>query len=212
MAQVADIEKLGKSSRQWALLSLSGLLIVLVSLAFSFYELNSLQEKNTQIERNIKEISQELVSKQTELQRLTVELAHKQDLLASVTLKLGTDNVAEAKKVLEAADAGSTKTVARIFIHVRSREHLDKITQITHELKTAGFDVPKAEILVDKGPKFTEVRFFHKTELEEATGIARILNKELKQSDVKPKYIPGYESSKLVRPRQYEIWFGPDSL
>lgn len=212
MAQDLDIEKLGRSSRQSALLSLAGLLIVLLSLAYSFYELNELREKKLQIELEIKRTNQDLNKQRTELQRVGDELARKQELLASVSLKLGTNNVAEAKQVLESAESGSTKTVARIFIHVRSREHLDKTAQIAQQLKAAGFNVPKAEILVDKGPKLTEVRYFHKTELEEAAGIARMLNKELKRSDVTAKYMPGYESSTLVKARQYEIWFGPESL
>jgi hypothetical protein len=35
---------------------------------------------------------------------------------------------------------------------------------------------------------------------------------DLNVQDVQTNYIPGYEQSTKIKPRQFEIWFAPDAL
>jgi hypothetical protein len=149
----------------------------------------------------------ELAAKQTQLRQVEEEIARQQDLLASVQQKLGTGSVDDAKELILTADL-SNQVTPRIYIQVRSKEQLDIAHALAQNFKAKGYAVPKAEILVNQGPKKTEVRYFHRTneEKEEATRIAGDIGPE-----VTAQFIPGSENSPLVKPRQYEVWLAPAS-
>ena len=84
-------------------------------------------------------------------------------------------------------------------------------TEIADALKKRGFIVPKEEILVDKGPNTTEVRYFRESEKAMAGEIFELLRGHLDIKNAKLAYIPGYEASKAIRPNHYEIWLSKSS-
>jgi hypothetical protein len=75
-------------------------------------------------------------------------------------------------------------------------------------LQQEGFIVPTPEILT-QGPKATtEVRYFRSDEKAGAEQIVTALS-TVGISNVQAKYVSGYEDSKRIRPRHYEVWLAP---
>jgi hypothetical protein len=186
--------------------------VVLGALTISIFYLNTearrLTESNHQLDQQNEQKTRELKEKQDQLRSINAELAEKQDLVAAVRQKLGTNNVNDAKKLIVASEATPATITPRIFIHIRSNSQLSDANTLAAKFKAKGYSVPKAEILVDTGPARTEIRYFHKTEKEadEAADLAAEIGGE-----TRARYIPGYENSPLVKPRQYELWLAPDS-
>ena len=176
--------------------------VLAILIGFATYQLADVQKK-------IHNLNSDLKKKKRTLADVNAELTQKQDLLASISHKLGTGQVPAAREELQKAESGLSKIIPRVFIHIRSKEQLDISKKITEMLRTKGYNVPRADILVDQGPGQTEVRYFHSDEDKEAADIALGLSKELNLTDAKSKPIRGFETSPLVKPRQFEIWLGP---
>jgi hypothetical protein len=225
MEKMNDIDKLGKKSRQAAILSGLGGLIVLLALIYSAYQLYILEEKKRLIEQElsekqkiinlkteeIKALNDEFSQKQTELERVCQELIKKQSTLDYVSLQLAiektdTENIELAKKALTPTEKDLIQSKARVYIHIRKKLQSEKAKKVGDVLEKNGYLVPKTEILVDMGPKETQVRYFRESEQETASEIVSILN-EAGIFPAKTSYISGYENSELVKPLQFEIWF-----
>lgn len=98
-----------------------------------------------------------------------------------------------------------------IYLQIRSQTQQANARRVAALLEKNGFDVPGIERL-DIGPTVgTEVRFFRKSDENEARKIVSFLQ-EGRVRDVQTKYIPGYETSRKIKPRQYEIWFAPEAF
>src|SRR5262249_53903659 len=121
---------------------------------------------------------------------------------------LGTDNVSAAKNLIVESEPASSRVTPRIFIHIRSKEQISEANALAAKFKSKGYSVPRAEILVNTGPARPEIRYFHKTDEEanEAKDLAADVGTE-----VRARYIQGYENSPLVKPRQFELWLAPGS-
>jgi hypothetical protein len=102
-------------------------------------------------------------------------------------------------------------TAPRIYLHIRSPAQLKVAQHITAQMKKKGYVFPKAEILVEKGPQQTQVRYFRRTEASEAASITALLT-QVHRQQATTSYIRGYEDSPLIRSRHYEIWLSPDAL
>jgi hypothetical protein len=166
-----------------------------------------LQTQKQQLEADIDDKSHQVGEKREELALLNQELAQSREQFAAVRQKLGTGNIAEAKR-LAIEDEGSSKVTPRIYIHIPSKNQLQIAHQLAQQFRSKGYSVPKAEILVDQRLGRTEVRYFHQTENEheEATSLARDIG-----GGALAKYIGGYENSRLVKPRQFEVWLASGS-
>jgi flagellar basal body-associated protein FliL len=126
----------------------------------------------------------------------------------------------QAQTVLASANRSEGKSTnvqssaGLIYIQIRPSYSKAKAQQIQQKLKEKQFDVPDIEPL-DVGPTTnTEVRYFQKSEeaRKTANDIVDILKESFGIDKVKSVFIPGYENSTKVKPKQYEIWFAADAL
>ena len=92
---------------------------------------------------------------------------------------------------------------SRFYLHVRNSLQKEKAREIESILNGGGFSVPGIQIL-SQGPNESELRYFRKREEEYARAALDLIKGEV---DVQLKYVPGYESSTLIRDRHFEIWF-----
>lgn len=98
--------------------------------------------------------------------------------------------------------------VLRVFIHIRDDQPLQraKAAQVKRELEDKGMVVPGIE-RVSNAPLNNELRYFRSDEASEAAGVISSL-KDLNIGNTQARYIRGYESSAIIKPHQYELWFG----
>jgi hypothetical protein len=213
VAALEQLERLQRKNRQRTLWATWGSIIIAVavlsmlipSMLFLHNESERLKQSNDDLRKQIEKNDRQLEAKRAELRTVDDELTQKQDLLAAVQQKLGTNNVDDAKRLIVASEA-SRKITPRIFIHIRSKGQLPIAAEIAEKFRIKGYAVPKAEILVDKGPAHTEIRYFHQTanEHSDATALAREVG-----DDARVRFVPGYEDSPLVKPQQFEVWLAP---
>lgn len=109
-----------------------------------------------------------------------------------------------ANQVAEEAGARA-RLLPRVYVHIRAEEDRLRARSVGEELKTGGYVVPGVERLVDIGPSSSQLRYFKKAERHEANQVAAFLDSI--GVAVNMKYIPGYEVSKSIQPRHYELWF-----
>lgn len=92
----------------------------------------------------------------------------------------------------------------RIYFHIKDKNQRDSAQKIADQItKDGSFIVPGIQML-DIGPTSTELRYFKKSEEQEAKQIGDQLTKIGLPLTV--RYIPGFEDSKSIRPRHYELW------
>jgi hypothetical protein len=104
----------------------------------------------------------------------------------------------------QAAPDASAKP--RVYIQIQNDGQRRGADRAIQALKDAQFFVPPIQTL-QTGPDETEVRYFRKDEREEAERVARILT-NASIANAGAKLVAGYENSKRIRPRHYEVWFG----
>jgi hypothetical protein len=104
---------------------------------------------------------------------------------------------------------GQADHMPRISLHIQSPDQHTAAERLAARLQQKGYSVPKAAILVARGPSRTEVRYFRTAEAEEATAIAVLLH-EAYRPPVTTSYIRGYEAASPDRSQRYEIWLGPE--
>jgi hypothetical protein len=220
MDRELTIEKLGRSSRRAGVASLLGVLIVIGSLTYSALKLSSLQEQTDQKREELKALNAESESLSRSLEAKSQELDRKQrelELVNSALLQVGSSSQTglnlvkqSLEKTIE-SDPNVARTIARVFIHIRDKSQHASARRIATLLQKQGFIVPGVEILVDRGPTTTQVRYFRRDEADEARRIVKILL-EAGVRDASESLVAGYENSTGVKPRQYEIWFAARSL
>ena len=211
-------ERLAHKSRNAAIISLAGFLIVLASIGYSFWTIHQLEGRKAELQSEIHTTRAELENLRSEIGKLTEtrtklqnDIQQMQITFNRIGLQLATGNVGAAKQVLatqSTMDTASKELPPLVYIQLRSEAQRDLYAKCAGSLKEAGFRVPNAEILPDKGPQRTEVRYFREAEISEAEKIAEIIRK-WPVGEVKSVYVRGYETSKLVKPHQFEVWFAP---
>lgn len=92
-------------------------------------------------------------------------------------------------------------------MHTQKEEDRLPARSVAEVLEAKSFSVPGIERLVNVGPNASQLRFFRKSEAEEAKTIVEILSSHGVKTT--SQYIPGYEASRSIRPRHYELWFAP---
>ena len=189
---------------RWVILSTALAFVALVIIG-AYYA--SLQQQEIQ--------KAEVQLKITEEQR---RIAEEQRAMAETAAMAEREAKEQRQQVLRELKKVRRRTAAirpRIYIHITSEQQRAITLEIARKLIEEGFVIPgpkvqKPEdfvpiIQVQNGPNRTEVRFFRKDEQEDADDILTIL-KESGLADAVGKYIPGYEESKQIRPKHYEIW------
>ncbi|MDQ1636830.1 MAG: hypothetical protein QOF62_169 [Pyrinomonadaceae bacterium] len=121
-----------------------------------------------------------------------------------------TEVTANGDPALAASVKSSVENLpARVYIHIRDEKQRDAARQIEGKLEEKDLNVPGIERL-DTGPNTTELRFFRRDDEGEVNEIVNLLNSL--NVDAKAKYVEGYENSKAMRPKHYELWFSPSAL
>jgi hypothetical protein len=97
-----------------------------------------------------------------------------------------------------------------VYIQIADARQLEKAQKIQQELNNRGFSAPGVENVGKKAPNTTELRYFRRSDANKLNDITETL----KESNIEAKavYVPGYEDSKIVKPRQYELWLARDAL
>lgn len=183
-------EKVARASRLAAVLTAVGFVIVMGAVVYGAVRLGSLDG--------------EIAAKQSEIKRANEDLEALYATLDSVRTQIEHSQYADAKDVLDASIR------PRVYVHTRRPIPLTK--RIRGALEEEGFVVPKEEIIVDQGPSKNQVRYFRQTEKSEAEEIKTVLRDRLGIDDVVLSYLPGYETSRAIRPRHYEIWLAPPDV
>ena len=101
---------------------------------------------------------------------------------------------------------GVDKPVPRIFIHIREDQPRERALQVKRRLEDKGLVVRGIE-RVPNVPSNNELRYFRSDEADEAADIISYL-KDLNIGNVQARYVRGYDKSAIVRPHQFEVWFG----
>lgn len=193
-----------KTSKWSAILTLIGFVLVALAIGYSIAELGQLEKKKAELDRAIEDNEKQLTAKKAELQQLQSTLEYVRSKVEAANVK--SEQIDLAKTALEQVKYDPQEVKPRVYIHVRDKAQVDTALKIGNALKKNGFIVPKEEILVDKGPAVTEVRYFRESEKALAEDISRLLREDLKLHGTRLSYIPGYETSKAIRPKHYEIW------
>jgi hypothetical protein len=92
-----------------------------------------------------------------------------------------------------------------IFLQITDEKTRDIAKKLEALLEEKDYTVPGIE-RVSRGPKARELRYFRKSDEQEAASIVSMLNNS-GWATVNLKYVRGYENAKVIRPRQYEFWF-----
>jgi hypothetical protein len=166
---------------------------------------DELRERWKEYSALVDEDYQETVKKK---ERLEAEVAQ-QNLDALERERLFA-RIAELEQALRPASPPSEESVPpRVYFHIRSENQRDKAQEYAQAISENFYNVPGIQ-RVDTGPGQIELRYFRQKEKDEAQAIAAVL-KSLKV-DVSLRYIRGYETSTLIRPRHYELWFFEEPL
>jgi hypothetical protein len=119
----------------------------------------------------------------------------------------------EGSKVRNFAAAAAAEATARarlsprVYMHVQNDDDRPAVRKLSDLLEKQGVVVPGIQQVGSKAPKDTQLRYFRKTEKDEAQRIASILGSAAVRVTV--NYISGYEDSNAIRPMHFEIWFSP---
>lgn len=106
----------------------------------------------------------------------------------------------------------------RIYIHIPEEEQRERANELRQWLRAQTFDkdrvmVPGIEYVGRRLLKKSELRYFHNDPYE--VNFAWTVSKWLSQQkcvDVEPRIIKGYEASKTIRDRHFELWLTPESI
>ena len=99
---------------------------------------------------------------------------------------------------------------ARIYMQIPDEGLRDEARQMKSQLEALNYIVPGIE-KVRPSQGTTQVKYFKSTEESEAKRIAEQL-RSFGISDAREVYIRGFEDSNNIRPKHYEIWFGPGAF
>lgn len=193
-----------KASKWSAILTLLGFLIVLGAIAYSALELSRLEKKKADLGNEIAEKETQLSKRKVELQELQSTLDYVRSKVEQA--KVSNEQIDLAKQALTQVKSEATESKARIFIHIRDKSQSEITRKIAKALKEKGYVVPKEEILVDKGPNNTQVRYFREGEKGVASDIQKLLVEKFAIASAELTYIRGYETSTAIKPKTFEIW------
>jgi len=212
-SQLNLVEALGRGSRRTAILTALGVAIVLASLGYSSHTLRVLQTRITAKQAELRTCERQLEDKKQELQRYQEQCDAMTATLDTLGMRLALGDTSGAEKVLSVelsgkADRSVKHAVApRVYFQVRTTQQIKGTEAVRKALTEAGYSVPRPEVIAAIPHRTAEVRYFRKAEEKEARAIQGIVASH-GTPNCQLQYVSGYEGSKLIRPRHYELWLG----
>lgn len=226
-----QLEQLGRRSRQAAVISLVGFLLVIAAIGYSIWQIDRLEDRK-------RELNAEAVALDAQVKALNKDIEAKRVTLDRISRQIASGDVTAVEKTLvqqaaappapviavpraagpkEGARPGAAAIVVaaapavaekRVYFQIRSRDQTKQYQACGAILRNAGYRVPQAEYVPDRGPARAEVRYFRDEEGDEARRVAKQLAGCL-GGEVAVNLIGGYRDSPLVKPMQFEVWFAP---
>lgn len=205
---LAAINKMQRSSSTSVVLMLLGMVIIIGSLIFSVSKLAPLEaqikEKQEQIAQSTKDI-EDLEKKKNLLTLENEQLLAKNTILKSRPIPVDT-NDSEKIRVEENTTFKIASIAPRVYIHIKDKSQEAKAKTIAAKLEEKGYIVPGIEIVGKTSPKNDQLRYFQQTDLEKKDIQQLFTIFQAISLEVKTEFISGYEKSKQIRPRHYELW------
>jgi septal ring factor EnvC (AmiA/AmiB activator) len=211
MEKPVSLLELRRSSRRTAIASLLSGLIVLGSLAFSGYRLHSLRQEMQVLEGQLKD-------KKSQIDQLDAQIRQKEAQLRAINTAFflaGSSDSQSAQQTNQAlhdtldANPSLATLLPRVYFHVRTKEQSARAKPLADALIAAGFSVPGMIIVGNKAPHETQLRYFERTDQAEKdrAHIHEVLSKLNINAD--EVYIAPSADLGPMRPRHFELWFGP---
>lgn len=220
------IEQLGRRSRQAAIISLVGVLLVLATIGYSIWQIGRLEERKATLtlqketlQRTNDQLDKDIQAKRETLDRISRQIASGDVKAAEKTLvqQAAAPPTPVIARPAQGARPGAAAVVVasappiaekRVYFQIRSRDQTRQYQACGRVLRDAGYKVPLPEYVPDRGPPRIEVRYFREEEAAEAKAVAGLLGKCVRGA-VQLNLIGGYRDSPLVKPMQFEVWFAP---
>jgi hypothetical protein len=207
--------------KSWAEIFWIPFVLAVVGILGTFF-ITKQQEISAQVkadsDRQVKilEIFSEKITSPDENQRvLAVKLLRViDDDLATKIAEAVAEVESPETKVSQAAAEVATEARARrpilprIYVHVKSDTDREHALAVVNLLETQQFVVPGIQRVGPRSPNESQLRYFRKSEKNQAEHILQIL----KQAgySVSLAYIDGYEDSSKIGPLHFELWFAED--
>jgi hypothetical protein len=107
---------------------------------------------------------------------------------------------------MERVRTSATAASARIYLHIRDERQRSAAERLAIAIRAPDRDMPGIERL-DVGPARSELRYFRSSDKAEAEELAAQLRAD--GVAVETKLVAGYEDSRRISPRQFEVWLAP---
>ena len=198
-----NLERMGQSSRPAAVLTLISGLIVLGSLAFSMFQIHTLDTELEAKRGESAKLDAAIQSKQAEIARLEANRDQLNDFIRLIPKT-------QMQSTITGHVAAAQKLPARVYVHIAEEGQRKAADAAAARMRAAGFLVPEIENVGRKAPKPTQLRYFQRGDEQEAE-LDRI-EKALREGGVKVRrqYVPPASGTR-ARPRHFEVWFGTEA-
>lgn len=144
MSQTDIVEKLGKASRQAALMTLAGVIVVLLSLGYSAYQLRYLENEKKQLNVDIAKLTTKKTELTTQYQELTASIAALS--YAKVSPHGQVFQLKASAKDIPGRRALDGSPLYQFSVYVdASQDVLAKITKVAYELDDPSMKKPHKE-------------------------------------------------------------------
>ena len=214
---VAEVERKEKQARQRAILyTLIPVGVALILLIVTSLQVSTAQREVAQasLAVQVARDSLDVIDRDLELKRQDLRATErKADSLAAFLglLAEAFDSVAPAAAAatlqIAERDAIAASRDPRVYIHIIQEGQIPLANQIADLLREDGIRVPES-VEVVRGPRDSQLRYFHNDDRVEAEEIAarllEALNLQFEVVDLTESYDPG-----VVPERQYEVWLAP---
>jgi hypothetical protein len=205
MGNPVSLSELQRSSLKTGVATLLSALIVLGSLAFSAYRLHGLDEQLKVKKSQYDELDGQIHQKEAQLQAINKVL-----FLAGSSGSQSAQETTQALHTLLDNNPSLAMIVPRVYFHISTEDQRQKAKPLADALIAAGFSVPGIENVGSKAPNETQFRYFERTDQVEKDrshirDVLSGLNVRAKEVYISPAQI-----STRMRPRHFELWFGPD--
>jgi cell division septum initiation protein DivIVA len=183
---------------------------------YSAYKLYSINRQTAEataklniVKKEVGQLESDIESKREQI----TELDKKIEALNKINSKISIENpqiVRQAIKEVIDSSPNTADILPRIYIQIKDESQRPRARQIANKLEDNKFIVPGIENVGEKASGNTVLKYFHKTDEENADAkkIVDLLRGEKIVADA--QYTPGFENSNRIRRRHYELWFGSD--
>lgn len=198
-----NLERMGQSSRRAAVLTLVSGLIVLGSLGFSMFQIQTLDRELEAKRDESAKLDAAIQNKQAEIARLEANRDQLNDFIRLIPKS-------QMQSTITGHVAAAQKLPARVYLHIADEGQRKAADAAAARLRAAGFLVPEIENVGRKAPKPTQLRFFQRGDEQDAELYQ--IEKALREGGVEAQrqYVPPTSGAR-ARPRHFEIWFGTEA-